>query len=351
MGTKPNRRTYLATTGAVCFGFLAPPSAAGVAAAPPSKEDYRHHAMIREGEAGRGQAIFFDEQRTACSHCHSVDGKGGKAGPDLFAVGDKFGRGEIIESVLSPSATIAVGYSTTMIGTKSGEEYTGIIKQVTDAWIELMGADARSVRIASGDIQMQHTSEVSLMPDGLEGGLTPEEFTDLIEYLVGLKQPESAAMVEHGMPSVLQPLAKPVALRPFIAEELKFEHPVWFGPVPGESNAFLVVEHETGKVWRLEKGSASASGAESGASSDPSERPTARLSQIPVGGTPTGAGKSPALLSRQKNFDAKTLFADLGAYQKGTRGLLGLALHPRFHNNRRYFVAKHAVENGKFATK
>src|SRR2546427_12362293 len=115
--------------------------------------------MIREGDAARGQALFFDERRTGCSRCHSVDGKGGKAGPDLFAVGDKFGRGGIIEAVLAPSATIAVGYSTTTVETKSGEEYTGLIKQVTDAGIEVMGADARPVRVATPDIQWQHTSE------------------------------------------------------------------------------------------------------------------------------------------------------------------------------------------------
>src|SRR5438445_13380997 len=103
--------------------------------------------MIREGDAARGKAIFFDERRTACSRCHSVDGKGGRAGPDLFALGDKFGRREIIEAVLAPSATIAEGYSTTTVETKSGEEYIGIIKQVTSAWIELMGADGRTVSV------------------------------------------------------------------------------------------------------------------------------------------------------------------------------------------------------------
>src|SRR5207249_8557846 len=101
-----------------------------------------------------------------------------------------------------------------------------------------MGADGRTLSVDTADIQAQHTSEVSLMPEGLEAGLTPEEFTDLIEYLVGLKQPESAARVGHGMPGAIHPLAKPITLRPFLADEMKFEHPVWFGPVPGESNVF-----------------------------------------------------------------------------------------------------------------
>src|SRR5262249_12679772 len=47
---------------------------------------------------------------------------------------------------------------------------------------------------------------------------------------------------------------------------------------------------------------------------------------------------------------AKTLFVDLGRYLTGTRGLIGIVLHPNFHENRKYYYAKHLVENGKFST-
>ena len=233
-----------------------------------------------------------------------MDGTAGKAGPDLFAVGDKFGRREIIESILTPSASIAVGYNTTTAQTKSEEEHSGIIKQATDEWIELMGADGRLIRMATAEIARRSTSEISLMPEGLQTGLSLQGFTDLVEYLVGLKQAESSVMIEHGMPGQIQDLASPVVFKPFPNEELRFEHPVWFGPVPGETNVFLVVEHETGKIWRLEA-------------------------------TPTGE---------------RTLFVDLGRYMTGTRGLLGIVLHPKFRENRKYYYAKHLVENGKFST-
>src|ERR1051326_2122922 len=166
-------RRRSATAAVAAFILITSLLSIRAASTSPGKEDYRHHAMVREGDVRRGAALCFDERRTGCSRCHSVDGKGGKAGPDLFAVGDKFGRREIIESVLAPSATIAVGYSTTTVETKSGDEYSGIIKQSTGAWIELMGADARVARVATSDIQAQYTSEVSLMPESLESGLTP----------------------------------------------------------------------------------------------------------------------------------------------------------------------------------
>src|SRR5205085_11572979 len=141
----------------------------------------------------------------------------------------------------------------------------------------------------------QTTSEVSLMPEGLQNALSLEEFCDLIEYLVSLKQPQNTRMLEAGMPSAIQELSPPVELAPFITEDLRFDHPVWFGPVPGETNVFFGVEHETGEIWRLDK---------------------------------------------KSNNHAKTLFVNLGRYQQGTRGLLGIALHPRFAENGRYFLAK-----------
>jgi putative heme-binding domain-containing protein len=319
MGTLPKQWTPLLLTGPAWLLIIASLCAAPAALTPPDKAEYRRFALLSDGDAARGQAIFFDAQRTACSRCHSVDGKGGKAGPDLFAVGDKFPRGELIAAVLDPSAAIAVGYGTTIVETKSDEIHQGVIKGATAEAIELMGADGHLVRIASRDIQEQRGSSVSLMPDGLQEGLSLSEFVDLIEYLVTLKQPESALTSHLGMPADIRELAKPISVRPFFSEELRFPHAfvhkpgdvryglVWFGQLPGLSNAFLVV-HQTGKIWRLEK-------------------------------SPGG--------------DTKTLFADFGAElfnERGPNGLLGLAFHPRFRENRKYYLKHQVFEDGKIAT-
>jgi putative heme-binding domain-containing protein len=268
-------------------------------------QEYRRFALLHEGSPARGKQLFNDEQKLACAKCHTVDGTAGRAGPDLFAIGDKFGRGEIIDSILSPSQTIAEGYAATTIETKAGDVYTGIIKRATDDWLELMGGDARLVRIETKEVARRFNTEISLMPEGLATGLSLQEFTDLIEYLVSLKQPQSASLVENGMPDVIKSIPHPIGLEPFPTDEFKFEHPVWFGPIPGETAAFLVVEHETGNIWRLEC--------------------------------------SPS-------HSTKNLFVNLDQYLKGTRGLLGMALHPKFQQNHKYYYAKHLLEDGKFAT-
>ena len=181
----------------------------------------RKYALTHEGDVARGAKLFADEQKLACAKCHSVDGRASKAGPDLFAVGDKFGRRDLVDAVLMPSAVISPGYGTVIVETKAGEEFQGILKQATDAGVQLMGADGKLVSIATADIREQRGSALSLMPDGLVEGLSRQEFTDLAEYLATLRQPESTLTSNHGMPRVIPQLAKPVTMRPFFSQELK----------------------------------------------------------------------------------------------------------------------------------
>jgi mono/diheme cytochrome c family protein len=74
---------------------------------PPSLDAYRSHALTRAGDTSRGAKLFAEDQRLSCTKCHSIDGSASKAGPDLFAAGDAFGRRDLVESILVPSAKIA----------------------------------------------------------------------------------------------------------------------------------------------------------------------------------------------------------------------------------------------------
>ena len=88
----------------------------------PGLDSYRKHALTHEGDVTRGARLFADEQKLGCAKCHSIDGHASKAGPDLFAVGDKFGRRDLVDAVLAPSATISPGYGTVIVETKAGVE-------------------------------------------------------------------------------------------------------------------------------------------------------------------------------------------------------------------------------------
>jgi putative heme-binding domain-containing protein len=287
--------------------------------APRPLREYRDFAMGHEGNADVGRDLFNNPQRAACFQCHSVDGTASKAGPDLSSVGDKYPRPDLITAVLEPSAAIAVGYGATIVETKSDEEFQGVIKEATADYLDLMGADGKHVRINTRDIQSRRESALSLMPEGLQAGMSRQEFTDVIEYLVSLKQPESAFSVNRGMPSVIPEIAKAAVLRPVLGSPLRYPEDfvhkpgdvrcgmVWFGQIPGDSNLFLA-GHQSGKIW---------------------------------------------LVERNSTNTARPLFADLSGElfnKSGPNGLLGMALHPKFRETRKYYVKHQVFEQGKIAT-
>src|ERR1051326_16419 len=209
--------------------------------AEPARElrEYRNYAMGHEGDAIRGRELFNNEQRVGCAKCHSVDGSSSRAGPDLFTIGDSYPRPELIRSVLEPSASIAIGYGTTMVETKSDETFSGVVKQVKTDTLELMGAEGKLVRIPTAEIKELRESTVSLMPEGLQAGMSRQEFTDLIEYLATLKDPQSALANNRGMPANIPELAKPIGVHPFFSEDLRFPHS--FVPKPGDVRSGLVL--------------------------------------------------------------------------------------------------------------
>jgi putative heme-binding domain-containing protein len=299
--TSRKRFIFLALLGWFC---VIPASLA--VAAPAStipKEKYSQFAMMHQGDPARGKALFGDEKKLACARCHAVEEKQSKIAPTLFAIGDKFGRRELVESILAPSATIAEGYGATIITTTNNDVQSGIVKESTPDMITLATADGQLQHFKVADIRERHASAVSLMPEGLQNGLSLQEFADLIEYLGTLRVPENLAARQQGMPATIEALQHPIVFRSFIAEGHKFAHPVWFGPIPGVAGSFAVVEHETGKIWRLDK-------------STPAE--------------------------------TKTLFLETRKIAPGEHGLMGIAFHPKYAENHRYFLVKQSAENGRY---
>src|ERR1700689_407893 len=59
------------------------------------------------GDAARGKSLFYRDAN--CSLCHMVEGKGGRLGPELTAVGGSRTREAIVESVRDPSRRLAWG--------------------------------------------------------------------------------------------------------------------------------------------------------------------------------------------------------------------------------------------------
>jgi putative membrane-bound dehydrogenase-like protein len=149
---------------------------------------YDAYAIGHEGEANKGSALFHNAQALGCIKCHAVAGKGGIVGPDLTGVGSKYNRAQLIESVLYPSKQIAPGYEQSQIRTKDGNVQSGVIRNETDQEVTLYDSSANKIVVRKADIAGRKTSNVSVMPEGLQAGLTHQQFADLIAYLQSLKE-------------------------------------------------------------------------------------------------------------------------------------------------------------------
>ncbi|MEX2213117.1 MAG: HEAT repeat domain-containing protein, partial [Phycisphaeraceae bacterium] len=149
---------------------------------------YRDHAGKNKGDASRGKTLFFDVNGVGCVKCHAL-GKEGTAtiGPNLLQIGAKYPREELIRSILEPSNRIVSGYEQTLVETDDGERYSGIVKRETDDELELIDANARGITLKKKAIVSHRKSTLSMMPNGLEKGLSLADFADIVAFLEAQK--------------------------------------------------------------------------------------------------------------------------------------------------------------------
>lgn len=150
---------------------------------------FREHVTNHAGNAERGAELFFAKDGVGCVKCHSVGDRGeAKVGPNLLGIGAKYGREELIRSVLEPSNRIVSGYELTIVVTTAGKVVSGILKSETDAGVELTQNDGTVVLIPKAEIDDQQRSTLSAMPNGLEKGMTLADFADIVAFLEIQKQ-------------------------------------------------------------------------------------------------------------------------------------------------------------------
>ena len=144
--------------------------------------------LAMKGDPHNGARIFTNTI-PGCSACHVVHGQGTELGPNLSEVGTKLGKDALYEAILEPSAGISFGFEAFNVTLKSGDEYYGLIASESADELTLKAVGGITTRIKKSDITSRQQSKVSLMPTGLQVGLTTQELVDLIEYLASLKKP------------------------------------------------------------------------------------------------------------------------------------------------------------------
>jgi len=261
-------------------------------------------AAAKGGAVGRGKVVF-QSREAACSKCHILSGMEKKAGPKLGTIGDKLTREQLMAAVLEPSARLHPDYTTTTIVTTSGKTVSGGLHTRSKEEIQLFDVEGRLIRVPVSQIETEKPGQTSLMPAGLHKLIQPVQFADLIAYLGSLRQ-KSGRSRWPGLPDEIPMVKKPARLERLHSEAMNFDHPVCLIASPITAREYFVVEQKTRRIYRFRKGSGDFS------------------------------------------TDRKELFVDLSdeASTGKFEGVMCLAFHPDYRNNRRYFVNYHVRNQG-----
>ena len=146
-------------------------------------------AVLKGGRLGpgdivRGKASF---QKAACASCHAVSLEEVQKGPYLGTAGSQFERQYLIESILEPGKVVAQGFRTVQVSLKDGSSHLGFITREEDGEVDVRDLGGRVTTLQESEIEKRTEQPISMMPPGLTSGLTVEEFTSLIDYLMSME--------------------------------------------------------------------------------------------------------------------------------------------------------------------
>lgn len=139
-----------------------------------------------KGNAHNGWTVY----QRVCGQCHVLHDRGYEVGPALT----NNGRGsysQLLSNVLDPSLVIGNAYQAYTVLTTDGRVITGLVAEDSSEKIVLKIQGGKLETIPREDVEDAKQSTKSLMPEGLESQMTPQELADLFALLTLEKTPGS----------------------------------------------------------------------------------------------------------------------------------------------------------------
>ena len=274
---------------------------------PPTSDDmlrYEQFALRHSGDAAAGRKLF-ESDKAQCADCHRISGME-KSGPNLDGLGEKYDRAALIEHILDPSSTVMPGFEQATVFTNDGRSITGRFERATKVEVRIIDATGKQTNLKRDEVEEIRYSSKSMMPDNLIATISQVEFSDLIAYLSTLRFGVKNGWSADGVVTIPH-LDKPIEFKPIQPKHIQFQNPVWCGALPGQPGSLIVLEHQEAKAWRFDRDS-----------------------------TPP----------------RKELFLDLSSelHVSPNQGLMCLTFHPKFEQNRRYFLEYEVKEDDKIKT-
>ena len=136
-------------------------------------------ALEMKGDSERGRGIY--DQR--CAMCHRLGTSGVAVGPDLASAAAG-GKEKLLGSILDPNAEVAAAFVAYTVDTRGGDTLLGLLAGEDAVAVTLKLQSGETMRVEREKIVRLRAGDRSLMPEGLEEGLKPQDMADLLEFLV-----------------------------------------------------------------------------------------------------------------------------------------------------------------------
>lgn len=143
-------------------------------------------SLTISGHRERGRAVFQKQ----CSKCHQWQGQGHPVGPNLAAMRNR-GAEAILANVLDPNREVNPEFVSYVVQTRDGRILTGMIVAETGASLTLKRDEGITDTLLRVDIEAIKSSGKSLMPEGLEKEIDPQQMADLLAFLTRPATPPS----------------------------------------------------------------------------------------------------------------------------------------------------------------
>ena len=139
-------------------------------------------ALTLSGDETRGRTLFEKE----CITCHKNGDKGHDVGPNLSTIRHRT-PGEVLTHILDPNREVGPNFVNYVVTIDDGRIATGLIDSETATSVVLKRAEGVTETILRANIEAMSNSGQSLMPEGLEKKLSPQDMADLLMFLLGKK--------------------------------------------------------------------------------------------------------------------------------------------------------------------
>jgi putative heme-binding domain-containing protein len=135
-------------------------------------------ALTLAADPVRGRAVFQKQ----CVNCHRIAGVGVDVAPDISDSRERSPQ-QLLTDIIQPNRAIDSNYFSYTAVAGDGRIYTGILTAETSTSVTLKQAAGKIVTLRRAEIDDLKSDGVSLMPDGLEKLIPPQEMADLISFI------------------------------------------------------------------------------------------------------------------------------------------------------------------------